>query len=71
MSRSDFDARVGRLAETNADADYLQLTPEERIAMVWPLTVQAWSVMLAARGEHFDAESRLQRDLVDIQRRGR
>jgi hypothetical protein len=47
---------------TNAgpDEDDLQLTPAERIALVWPLTVDAW----AFKGEPV-AESRL-RDMLSV-----
>ena len=41
-------------------------TVEERLAMMWPITVDAWSM----QGEAL-AESRLRRDVVQIVRRGR
>jgi hypothetical protein len=53
------------------DDDYLRLTPAERVGLVWPITVNCWSVMTAARGEHFDAESPFQRDHLSVQRRER
>ena len=64
-------ARVGRISEQDPDSDFVGLTPAERLAMVWPLTVQAWTMMSAARGEPFDAESRRQRDHISVQRRKR
>jgi hypothetical protein len=60
-----------RLPTTDPDADYLDLSAAVRVTLVWPLTVKAWSIILAARGEHFDPESRLRRDIVSVQRRGR
>ncbi len=48
--------------------DWKRLTPAERLGMVWPLTVEAWT--WACRGD-FDAESRLPRHIVRVIRRGR
>ncbi len=44
----------------------LALTPAERMLMVWPITCDAWSMT-----GKFDAESRLQRDVVRLIRRKR
>ena len=41
-------------------------TPAARLMMVWPLTIEAW----AMRGVDI-AQSRLQRHVVHIERRGR
>lgn len=49
-------------------SDWQRLTPAERLGMVWPLTVEAWT--WALRG-NFDAESRLPRHIVRVIRRGR
>ena len=49
------------------DESYLRsLTPAERIAMVWPITLQAWAFKEGPRGE-----PRLRRDAVRIVRGGR
>ena len=41
-------------------------SPGERMGMVWQLTLDAWAFK-----EKLDAESRLQRDVVVLKRRGR
>ncbi len=41
-------------------------TPAERLMMVWPLTIEAW----AMQGVDI-AQSRLQRHVVHVERRGR
>jgi hypothetical protein len=69
VRRTQRSPRVRPLSDEGADA-YAALTPAERVALVWPLTVSAWSVMHAARGEQFDAESRLQRNHLRVLRRG-
>jgi len=56
--------RKSSLRDETPDARLLALPPSERLAMVWPLTVEAWSL----RGD-FDAESRLQRHIVRSFRR--
>ena len=53
-------------SEEGPDENDLFLTMEERIAMVWPLTVDAW----AFKGDPV-AESRLPRHIVRILRGGR
>lgn len=70
MAIDEERARTLRRGEED-DSDYLSFTPAERIGMVWPLTQQVWALMAAARGESFDAECRLQRDHIRIQRRER
>ena len=60
-----------RVSEGNDGEAYLSLTPAERLGLVWPLTVDAWTLIAAARGETFDAQSRLQRDRISVQRRTR
>lgn len=47
-------------------ADYACFTPAERVAMMWQLAVDAWTFTGT-----FDPESRLQRHLVELRRRGR
>ena len=53
-------------SEEGPDENDLLLTMEERIALVWPLTVDAW----AFKGDPV-AESRLLRHIVRILRGGR
>jgi len=62
---------VRRVGEGTDDEAYLTLTPAERIGLIWPLTVDAWTLSAAARGETFDAQSRLQRDHISVQRSSR
>ena len=66
QDRSHYPTRKLTLQEEGRDDDVRRLTPEERVAMVWPLTVQAWTF----KDGHFD-EPRLRRDLVRTLRRGR
>jgi hypothetical protein len=54
--------KVGRM-EDAPEMEAVEGTYAERIAMVWPLTVDA----LGFAGS-FDAESRLRRDVVHLQR---
>ena len=56
-----------RLSEEGADDDELaRMTPEQRMELIWPLTVDAWAMM----GEDI-AEFRLPRHVVRVIRRGR
>lgn len=43
------------------DDQFLQFTPAERMSMVWPLTIDAWSIT-----EDFNAKSRLQRHITKL-----
>lgn len=56
--------RVKRLHEQDREDELVRATPAERLAMVWPLTVDAWAFLDQAR-----AQSRLQRHIVRLQRR--
>lgn len=63
MERSAYPTRVCRLGEEeNVERD--TLSAAERMAMVWPLTVQLW----AFRGG--DPESPMRRDITRVMRRG-
>jgi hypothetical protein len=65
MDRSQMPVRVTTLHEAD-DADdeyYASLSFAERIAMVWPVTVDAWAFA------GVPIESRLRRDVVRIVRR--
>lgn len=57
--------RICRLEEQGADQRVVDLGMVERLNLVWPLTVAAWSIR-----EPYVAESRLQRDAVRIHRLG-
>ena len=66
MDRSHYPTRLRRLHDDGDDEDeqYLRsLTQEERIAMVWTLTVQAWAFK-----EGRAVEPRLRRDVVRVVR---
>lgn len=61
--RSGYPARLSRLHDPEDEAYVKSLSPAERIAMVWPLTLQAWAFK-----EGLDHEPRLQRHVVRIVR---
>lgn len=65
VDRSRYPVRKIGLAEEGREPPS-PLTPAERVAMVWPLTVEAWTF----KDGRFD-ESRLRRDAVRVVRRGR
>jgi hypothetical protein len=48
-----------RLEDEGKEPDVLRLTPSERVAMVWPLTLQAWMFK-----EGLSDEPRVRRDIV-------
>jgi hypothetical protein len=56
--------RRRHLRDPDDDADLRRLTPAERVALVWPLTLQAWAFY---RG--IEDEPRLRRDVGGIARR--
>lgn len=56
---------VKRLGDDRND-DFVPETPEERMAMVWPLTREACSL-----SKRYDAERRLQRHITRLTRRER
>ena len=57
---------VGR-ADGEGHCDVAEMTPAERLAMMWQLTRDAWA--FKDGGQH--AESRLQRHVVRLRRRER
>jgi hypothetical protein len=61
--RSDYRTRKLTLGDAEAD-DTAELSPSERLEMVWQLTLQAW----AFKG--LEDEPRLRRDVVRVVRRG-
>jgi hypothetical protein len=64
--RSQYPVRKGTLTNEPKDETVAALTPSQRVAMVWALSVQAWQFK-----EPTFHESRLRRDVVRTQRGGR
>ncbi len=62
----DILVRKSTLAEQGRDDDLRHLSMEQRMEMVWPLTVSAW----AMKGEDI-ASQRLQRHAECVERRRR
>ena len=65
IDRSQYRTRKIPLSEEGRESDLVHLTPSEWVAMVWPLTVQAWAFKDGKWNE-----SRLRRDVVRTQRNG-
>src|SRR5206468_3283812 len=61
MDRSEWPGRVFRNGERPPDDDVVAGTVAERLAMMWPLAIDAW----AMRGEGV-AESRFRRDAARV-----
>ena len=66
MSRRNYPVRWSTLDAQGPDPEIDRLSPEERLAMVWTLTVQAWKFK-----EGWVDEQRLRRDVVRVLRSGR
>jgi len=64
--RSKWPVRRVSLVEEGQEPYLRSLSPKERVAMVWPITLQAWAFKEGLR----DAP-RLRRDVVRVIRRGR
>jgi hypothetical protein len=64
IRRGQWIVREGSLGDEHLESGLDDSTPEERLAMVWPLTIQAW----AFQGVDV-AESRLPRHLMRLTRR--
>lgn len=65
METTKLDRSVTRLTHLEADDDgYVEGDPATRIALVWPITREAWAFMRPA-----DAQRRLQRNIVRLVRR--
>lgn len=60
MDRSDFKVKLSKLKD-ESDSQFKDFTPAELMSMVWPLTLEAWSLT-----ENFNAESRLQRHITKL-----
>ncbi len=59
MDRSQIE--VTNLQSQGRDGGFVKATPAERIAMVWPLTLEAW----AFKDKNI-AQSRFQRDQIRV-----
>ena len=62
-NRLGYNVRKISLAEEGKHSDLSELTPSERVAMVWQLTAQAWTFKDGTWNE-----PRLRRDAVCTQR---
>lgn len=67
MDRSRYSVRISRAADAvhetePANDDWQRMTPSERMAMAWQLTLEKW----AAAGNSIDPEPRLQKNIVRI-----
>ncbi len=51
----------------NEDDGYVHATMQQRVEMVWDITLALWSI--STKGE-IHAQSRLQRDVAVVRRRG-
>lgn len=63
--RSDWPVHVGKVGAAEPPLDLSHLTPSQRVALVWELTKDAWSLT----GKPLD-ESAFRRDVESITRRG-
>jgi hypothetical protein len=66
MDRSSYPTRKRRLRDPEEFVELDALAPSARLAMVWPLTLQAWAFYTG-----LSHEPRLSRDVVRVVRRGR
>jgi hypothetical protein len=66
MPRVGVKIRKARLIDQDNTDDLVKTSPADRIAMVWPLTLNAWSFK-----EGRLAEPRLQRHIIRVYRRER
>jgi len=65
--RAMLRVRVVTRSEDVVGQDTVDMAPEERIAMMWPLAQSAWAISDRSN----DAQSRLPRHVVRVQRRRR
>lgn len=61
--RSHYPTRIGSLADSSFDEDLRYVSMADRLAMVWPMTVDAWAMV-----DPNACEQRLQRHVVRISR---
>lgn len=66
MDRAQLPTRLYRLGEEPDDDYVARLTPAERMALVWPITLQAWAFQTGTTDE-----PRLRRDAGRVIRGGR
>ena len=66
MDRSDYPTHLRRLGDAEDFSDLDALTPSARLALVWPLTLQAWQFHTGRADE-----PRLRRDVGRVTRGGR
>jgi len=64
MDRSNYPTKIKRLHDQEKDLYIKNLSPAERVEMVWQLTLQAWAFK-----EGLDYEPGLRRDVVRVIRR--
>ena len=67
MSEARRTVRKTRLCDQGCENDLVSTTPEERIAMMWQLALDAWA-MLGDTNQGAGGESRLQRHVVRVVR---
>lgn len=65
VDRSHWPTRLTRLHDPEDESYILSLTPEQRVEMVWQLTLDAWGFK-----EGLLDEPRLRRDIGRVVRRG-
>jgi hypothetical protein len=63
MGQSERVLRITKLRDQGKEPDLKNTTPAERIAMMWPLALDAWAMM----GEK--VESGMRRDVLRVVRR--
>ena len=64
MERSHLKIRLARVSDQGKEDDLRMSTPAQRLAMVWPVTLDAWLFKRESV-----AEPRLQKHIVRVQRR--
>jgi len=71
MDRSEYPTRVRRLHDPEDESEILAWSPDERMAMVWTLTLQAWAFLAQDMGAGGLPEPRLRRDVGGVVRGSR
>jgi hypothetical protein len=64
MERSYLKTRLARVSDQGREDDLRMSSAAQRLAMVWPLTLDAWLF----KGESV-AEPRVQKHIIHVQRR--
>lgn len=60
-----YHIRKTRVSADDPDIENLSLSPSQRLALMWQLTVDSWTFQ-----EDFDGESRLPRHIVSVRKLG-